>query len=57
MNIIKNNVAELILALITIIVLTSSCGSTYSTCPAYSQETTQEVYYASLDCQNCDEVD
>ena len=39
MNIIKNNVAELILALITITVLTSSCGSTYSTCPAYSLET------------------
>jgi|TARA_A100000172_G_scaffold35608_1_gene21666 hypothetical protein len=57
MNVIKNNVAELILALITIIVLTSSCGSTSGLCPAYSQETSQEVFYASLDCQNCDEVD
>tara|TARA_R100001163_G_scaffold14485_1_gene13216 strand:- start:9 stop:152 length:144 start_codon:yes stop_codon:yes gene_type:complete len=43
MNIIKNNVAELILALITIIVLTSSCGSTYSTCPAYSLENKQNT--------------
>ena len=34
----KNNAAELILALITITILTTSCGSTYGTCPAYGYE-------------------
>ena len=45
------------IAIILITLSLGSCASTYSTCPAYSQETTQEVYYASLDCENCDEVD
>ncbi len=38
MNKVKSNAAELILALITITILTTSCGSTYGTCPAYSYE-------------------
>ena len=52
MNIIKNNVAELILALITIIVLTSSCGSTYGTCPAYSLETQKTNINAQQNNEN-----
>jgi hypothetical protein len=31
---VESNIAEIILTIITIIVLTS-CGSTYSTCPSY----------------------
>ena len=36
----------------------SSCGSgNYIPCPAYGNvELSQEEYYSSLNCQNCDEI-
>ena len=54
---VKANAAEIIITILAVIMLLSSCGSTYGTCPAYSQETSQEEYYSSNECQNCDEVD
>ena len=33
---IENNVAEIIITAIFIMFMVSSCGSTYGTCPAYS---------------------
>ena len=46
-----------VITIIIIAITIASCGSTSGLCPAYSQETSQEQFYASLDCQNCDEVD
>ena len=44
---VKNNAAEIIITIMTIIVLMSSCGGNHYTCPSY----------AMIDCENCDEID
>ena len=59
---VKANAAEIVITIIAIAVMLSSCGSTHSLCPSYSQENskmTQEEYYSSAyhDCANCDEID
>ena len=43
----ETNVAELIMIAMLVVVLLSSCGSAQNTCAAY----------ASVDCENCDEID
>ena len=35
---VKANAAEIIITIVAIVILISSCGSTYGTCPAYSYE-------------------
>jgi len=59
----ETNVAELIMICVFLAVFLSSCGGgQYLPCPAYSDNDelwgeTQEEYHASLDCENCDEID
>ena len=56
----ETNVAELIVIGLFLAVTLSSCGSTnYIPCPAYGNVEAQELgeYHASLDCENCDEID
>tara|TARA_R100000541_G_scaffold44274_1_gene51407 strand:- start:292 stop:450 length:159 start_codon:yes stop_codon:yes gene_type:complete len=43
----ETNVAELIMVTMLVAILLSSCGSTQNTCAAY----------ASVECENCDEID
>ena len=43
---VKNNAAEIVITIMTILCLMSSCASSY-TCPSYAQ----------IECQNCDEID
>ena len=46
------------LSLTVFSLLLASCGGTYELCPAYSEvELNQEDYHASLNCENCDEID
>lgn len=61
----KNNIAELILATLTVAAL-SSCSSFNNKAeaqeyPSYNLNTydysEQTDYYNSLDCENCDEID
>ena len=53
----ETNVAELIIAGVFLSVFLSSCGSSYVPCPAYGNVEAQEEYHASVDCENCDEID
>ena len=57
-KIVEKSVAEVIVIGLFLIVFLSSCGGTYELCPAYSEvELNQEDYHASINCENCDEVD
>ena len=67
----RNAVLIPLAILIGLIMLCSSCMSTYTTCPAYAsneteaihEDLTQEEYNElvaqeySSDCENCDEID
>ena len=57
-KVVERNVAEIIVLTVLTIILMSSCGAgNYIPCPAYGNvEQSQEEYYSSLDCQNCDEI-
>jgi len=46
-NIVKKNVAEIIIIAVFIMVMMSSCGVAQNNCAAY----------ASIECENCDEID
>tara|TARA_R110001583_G_scaffold111873_1_gene261169 strand:- start:338 stop:487 length:150 start_codon:yes stop_codon:yes gene_type:complete len=47
-KVVEKNVAEIIvIAIFTIIVMMSSCGVAQNNCAAY----------ASIECENCDEID
>ena len=39
---IKSNAAEIVITIVTILILISSCGSTHSVCPSYGQGVTEE---------------
>ena len=53
----ETSVAELIMISVFLAVLLSSCGSSYVPCPAYGNVEAQEEYHASMECENCDEID
>ena len=53
----ETNVAELIIVGLFLAVFLSSCGSSHIPCPAYGNVEVQEEYHASMDCENCDEID
>tara|TARA_R100000742_G_C4190628_1_gene22844 strand:+ start:254 stop:439 length:186 start_codon:yes stop_codon:yes gene_type:complete len=53
----ETNVAELIILSLFLIIFLSSCGSSYVPCPAYGNVEAQEEYHASMECENCDEID
>jgi len=57
-KVVERNVAEIIVLTVLTIILMSSCSTAnYFPCPAYGNvEQSQDEYYSSLDCQNCDEV-
>ena len=61
-KVLERNVAELIVVALFMVIFLSSCGGgQYIPCPAYSDNDelwgeTQEQYYTSIECENCDEV-
>jgi len=53
----ETSVAELIILGLFLIIFLSSCGGSYVPCPAYGNVEVQEEYHASMECENCDEID